>query len=97
MQIEFIVEKYCNPQQTLFQAIEFSIEAEERVRNQYRSLINKDLTWLHEIMYLDKNRKWVYSELYTVDGDFIKRDSPWKFDNNKNKYTAGCIPEGGLL
>ncbi len=97
MQTEFIVEKYCDPRKTLFQAIEIPIDAEENLRNQYRGLINRDLTWLHEIMYLDKNRKWIYSELYDIDGNFIRRDEPWKFDNNKNRYTAGVVPEGGLL
>lgn len=93
MQYKFIVESYSDPQQTLWQAIEIpctgTTEEFHRNRAFYRTQINPNLTWLRTIRYLDENRQILYSEEYDIDGNLIKRDEPWPFSSNKNKYSKG--------
>ena len=100
MQYKFIIEKYKDPNETLYQAFEIPCYMGKEEFYKYRAFIrtqvNPNLTWMYEITYLDKNRKVLYWDLFDIDGKFIKRDEPWSFDSNKRKYKAGLIPDRNL-
>lgn len=97
MQYSFVVEHYQDESETLHQSIEIPCAVPKEYYHRYasfiRTQINPHLKWLHEIWYLDKNRKILYIEKYNIDGHFIKREEPWMpdLDNNKHKYSSGLI------
>ena len=91
MQHVFIVEKYTNPDKTVEEAIKINCKQSEeyfhRERAFMRTQINQELTWLHEIQYLDEHMKVLYWDTFDIHGQLIKRDEPWIF--GKSRYSKG--------
>ena len=77
-----MVKKYTDKDRTEIQAVEIEItydKEEMAARHQYfRQVVNPRLTWLYEISYLDAARKTLFTDLFDIRGNFIRREEPWR-------------------